>query len=467
MSYTYADRRRTPSAPAKQNTDAQSPAAEALRSGAAAPTQEQMGRRVDLPDAMRAKMEASFGADLSAVKLYESEAVADAGAEAVTQGSNIAFAPGMLDFSSFGGQSLLGHEISHVVSQARGEVAGGGFLSDHTLEARADREGAMAAAGQQIAAPTAAISGVSAASAAGPMQAKKKKQEPEYAPFQKLKMNKVGKLNLDKTVYDLRTDSGARATEGERAGFSEEMLARFNSDDYEKGSFGDISNGSDIHIRGLGLNRMAPMLEQSMGEGYSRKHISDMYDDLMAPHRTDLNRSDPEAMAAANGQFDRGMRTLKEMHYRKLKRLEATYGKLGSQMHPEDFVRLAGDSYNDHFHMVQDTEQFLKDGGKYFDFEHDEKDREFKALHDYYYTLTRRNAAYGAQEIPEIMSQGAVRMDPEALTLGMAADDFTPEMEAAVHGPSLSEKEQAKYMRGLHARARKGNWTNRLFGKFR
>ncbi len=173
MSYTYADRRRTPSAPAKQNTDAQSPAAEALRSGAAAPTQEQMGRRVDLPDAMRAKMEASFGADLSAVKLYESEAVADAGAEAVTQGSNIAFAPGMLDFSSFGGQSLLGHEISHVVSQARGEVTGGGFLSDHALEARADQEGAMAAAGEQIAAPTATLSPVSAAAAAGPMQAKK------------------------------------------------------------------------------------------------------------------------------------------------------------------------------------------------------------------------------------------------------------------------------------------------------
>ncbi len=177
MSYTYADRRRTPSAPAKQNTDALSPAAEALRAGAAAPTQEQMGRRVDLPDAMRAKMEESFGADLSAVKLYESQSVSDAGAEAVTQGSNIAFAPGMLDFSSFGGQALLGHEISHVVSQARGEVTGGGFLNDHALEARADREGAMAAAGQQIAAPTAALSPVSATAAAGPMQAKKENKE--------------------------------------------------------------------------------------------------------------------------------------------------------------------------------------------------------------------------------------------------------------------------------------------------
>ncbi len=156
---------------------------EALRPGAVPPTG-QMGRRVDLPDAMRAKMENAFGADLSAVKLYESRAVADAGARAVTQGGNIAFAPGMLDFTSYGGQALLGHEISHVVSQARGEVTGGGFLNDHALEARADREGAMAAAGQRIAAPTAALSSASSAPAAGPMQANKdarrRKQAEQY-----------------------------------------------------------------------------------------------------------------------------------------------------------------------------------------------------------------------------------------------------------------------------------------------
>ena len=118
-------------------------------------------------------MESAFGADLSAVKLYESDAVAEAGANAVTRGANIAFAPGMLDFTSYGGQALLGHELSHVVSQARGEVSGGGFLNDASLEARADREGAMAAAGQTVSMPTAAMSGVSAAAASGPMQANK------------------------------------------------------------------------------------------------------------------------------------------------------------------------------------------------------------------------------------------------------------------------------------------------------
>ncbi len=173
MSYTYADRKRAESAAPRKETAPQ-PSMDDLRSGAAQPTAEQMGHRVDLPDTMRAKMENAFGADLSAVKLYESQAVADTGAKAITRGSDIAFAPGMLDFSSYGGQALLGHELSHVVSQARGEVTGGGFLNDSMLEARADREGAMAAAGQTVAMPTVSLSPVTAGAAAGPMQAKGK-----------------------------------------------------------------------------------------------------------------------------------------------------------------------------------------------------------------------------------------------------------------------------------------------------
>ena len=173
MRYSYETRK-----PKQTNASAHAPIPhtppiDALRSGAAAPAAEQMGHRVDLPDVMRSKMENAFGADLSAVRLYESQAVEDAGANAVAKGTDIAFAPGMLDFSSFGGQALLGHEISHVVSQSRGEVAGSGFLHDPALEARADREGAMAAAGQQIAVPASPVS--VASPSAGPMQASKKR----------------------------------------------------------------------------------------------------------------------------------------------------------------------------------------------------------------------------------------------------------------------------------------------------
>ena len=98
MTQTYQTRRRAEPAPVSQAPQgAKGPSLEQLQKGAM-PTQEQMGHQVDLPEAIRGKMEASFGADLSAVRLYESQAVADAGANAVAQGSRIAFAPARWTF---------------------------------------------------------------------------------------------------------------------------------------------------------------------------------------------------------------------------------------------------------------------------------------------------------------------------------------------------------------------------------
>jgi|GEM_PF-6803878 len=148
-------------------------------SGAAKPTAAQKGRSIDLDGAIRAKMEHAFG-DLSAVKLYESQAVGDAGAEAIARGNEIAFAPGMADFSTRSGQERLGHELSHVMSQRSGAVRGAGFLANSALEARADREGAMAAAGEQV--YTGPVT--HAPAVAGPMQAKRSDDEPvqHHAP---------------------------------------------------------------------------------------------------------------------------------------------------------------------------------------------------------------------------------------------------------------------------------------------
>ena len=168
---------------AEEEESSYGPSMAALASGAADPTPEQRGRSVDLPGAIRAKMENAFGADLSNLRLYESRAVADAGADAMSRGAEIAFAPGLIDFTGYQGQALLGHEVSHLVSQARGEVTGAGFLNDPALEARAEAEGAMAAAGEQVRMPTAALSPVTVAGTTGPIQAAhKQKDEEEKAP---------------------------------------------------------------------------------------------------------------------------------------------------------------------------------------------------------------------------------------------------------------------------------------------
>lgn len=104
-----------------------------------------LGESTKIPDDVRTGMENSFRTDLSGVNLYESDMVADGGAEAVASGNDIAFAPGKMNFDTMEGRTLLGHELSHVVSQSRGEVSGHGVVNDAGFESRADSEGMHAA----------------------------------------------------------------------------------------------------------------------------------------------------------------------------------------------------------------------------------------------------------------------------------------------------------------------------------
>ena len=187
MSYTFTHKKKTDHLKNSANPVSSSGNESALPNS----TQlSELGHQVGMPEVMREKMEGAFGMDLSGVKLYENRAVGDAGAEAVTQGSRIAFAPGKLDFSSTRGQELLGHEISHVASQARGEVRGSGLVNDSALEARADKEGFMAAHGESIAegygGAAAPLSSASAASAAGPMQARSGRRDVDAENVRKM-----------------------------------------------------------------------------------------------------------------------------------------------------------------------------------------------------------------------------------------------------------------------------------------
>lgn len=474
MSYAYAQRKRAGSAaPQSQDTTAQ-PSLDALRSGAVKPTAAQMGHRVDLPDAMRAKMENAFGADLSAVKLYESEAVGDAGAEAITQGSNIAFAPGMLDFASQSGQALLGHELSHVVSQARGEVHGSGFLNDSALEARADREGAMAAAGQSVyGGPVAgALSNASATAAAGPMQARKGKKnkastDPDAFKGANMDIKNAGKVNQNLTAWDLTrnkeiTDGYTKRPEAE--GLGNALLARYNSDDYLAGSFG--------HLKGMDAvtpQRLINSIVGTMGKGWSQDDIIGMFDNLMAPNRTDLDQNDADAVAAANGRFDQGALQLKGMFYEQLKRLEHNYGTLPSQLHPEDFIRMAGPGFKSETTFVQDANYFLQQGGKYFDTENNEDDRKYRDLIDYYDMSSHMLQGYGGNE-GYLLDSGTPKTDRDRENMELQMGNSTVPLgnlnTAGIGGPFLSPKQQASYAKDVKKRAIAGGWARRL-GRFR
>ena len=120
-----------------------------------------------LPDPVRLKMETSFGEDFSSVRVHQDSSAASLGALAYARGTDVHFAPGQYDPGSAAGQSLIGHELAHVVQQRAGRVtgvqtkAGVAINSDPALEAEADEMGARAARGEP--APMPGGSGGSAA----------------------------------------------------------------------------------------------------------------------------------------------------------------------------------------------------------------------------------------------------------------------------------------------------------------
>jgi hypothetical protein len=112
-----------------------------------------------LPAQLKRSMESSFGQDFSDVRVHQGTEASSMGALAATRGAHLHFAPGQYDPSSERGRSLIGHELTHVVQQRAGHAmtqGKGGVNADPALEAEADRMGAQAARGEQVAhAPTA------------------------------------------------------------------------------------------------------------------------------------------------------------------------------------------------------------------------------------------------------------------------------------------------------------------------
>ena len=107
---------------------------------------------VQIPDHVIQGMESSFGTDFSSVRVHpDSSKAPEVGALAYTQGTDIHFAPGQFKPDTSAGQQLLGHELTHVIQQAKGrvqpttEVGGMAVNDDLSLEHEADVMGAKAA----------------------------------------------------------------------------------------------------------------------------------------------------------------------------------------------------------------------------------------------------------------------------------------------------------------------------------
>lgn len=128
-------------------------AAEQPRSAAVRPAEPAVAERSParpLPQAVRARMEATFGADFSEVTLRQDGQAAAMDAVALTRGSEIAVDPAAYDPSTTDGLEVLGHELAHVLQQRAGRVPGTGFTEQPDLEAEADEAGRRAAQGQPV-----------------------------------------------------------------------------------------------------------------------------------------------------------------------------------------------------------------------------------------------------------------------------------------------------------------------------
>jgi hypothetical protein len=106
-----------------------------------------------LPDPLRQRMEPALGTDLGSVRVHTGQTAQRSaqalGAHAYTTGDHVVFGAGAYAPDSSAGQRTLAHELTHVVQQRSGRVAGtavgGVSLSDpsdsfeQAAEANADR----------------------------------------------------------------------------------------------------------------------------------------------------------------------------------------------------------------------------------------------------------------------------------------------------------------------------------------
>ncbi len=142
-----------------------------------------------IPSPVKDKMEHYFGHDFSRVTLHEAAETSAMGAKAMASGSKIFFSPGMKSPESRAGQSLLGHELAHVVQQRQNKVSAKGgkgaqIVHNSGLESEADQAGKAAAGSQFAGAYASAGAGSLAHSPAGHAQDAAGGSAESFAPVQ-------------------------------------------------------------------------------------------------------------------------------------------------------------------------------------------------------------------------------------------------------------------------------------------
>ena len=299
-----------------------------------------------------------------------------------------------------------------------------------------------------------------------------KKAGEKYEPLNKFDLSpeNAGKLKNSADIFKMYTTGKARI---KVRNMSKEFMAFNNEFDIEnvaQDKDGNIIKG-DLRINGLVLNRIAASVMGKFGMGKTDDEWLSILQRLDAKGNMQQKKL---SVDEANRQQDDALKELKKHYYQHLKKLEATYGKKLTQLHPYDVYRMLGDNYPefvDEFSILQDLTQFIKDGGKYFNPE-SEEDKDFVNLSNYYNNVYNHVLVLYATFNTTDAKTGKVRkfskIDLEKLSAGNEGylKAFNYVKEDVVHGPSLTPQEQKKYIEKLRKRASKEGWDDKLFGRF-
>ena len=307
--------------------------------------------------------------------------------------------------------------------------------------------------------------------------------------------SKAGKINRDRDIIDFKaaTDN-KRYVRKEAEGLFDMATQKYGNIDHtlQDATYrgedlkaqrikqqGDkyVKPTKGLEIRGLNLARLVGALTGSLGEDMDNEQILELVGKLnsgMDVALDDEGDYSDDLVAAKNTTFDEGMLELKGVYYNQLKKLEATYGKMPTQMHPDDFLRQISDwnIFNSNFLLVQDVQQMMTSAPKYFDFENDPKDKEMKDLQDYYFTVLPYMKQYIELGLftTDYGAGGKTVRKPnkEALEQVEMVRQMTEMYEGNVKfGPQFDKEQLLKYKADLKKRAGKDKKQDLLFGAFK
>ncbi len=251
---------------------------------------------------------------------------------------------------------------------------------------------------------------------------------------------------VNRTVF-YREDA-LKDEEGEDAEAKYESFMDRLSKKYGDKIFNSNLENSDgtIGISGLNTARMLTNLVQSPGGTLTSADIERLYDKLLA--RSRIGEGEGKISAEeADRLFMEGINDLVDIYLKHLQRMEATYGRLILQMHPEDIFRQVGDEFYDQMCIAQDLMQIKEFLFLYGDTE-SRKVREFIMLSDYFFNINQRSLTYYGR-VTEKTDEGTYR-DIEGQE--SIRDLQNTSRYDSIKGPRMTAAQKKKYNANLKKR---------------